>query len=318
MSGEKTKEQLLEEIALLRQQIAENKKSEKKLKNIVDVLSIGIGIARDRVLQWTNKYLTQMLGYSAEELQGQNSRILYPNDEEYNRVGIIKYEQLERTGKGRIESRMRHKNGKILDVLINSNYVNEEDAKEGVIFTLMDITEQKALEYKLKLAADDWNRTFDTIPDMIIILDVHNRITRFNKAFSDKFKMQASDIIGKKCYELIHNTEMPIEQCPFELTKRDCKIHSAEIDDPNVGIPMLVTTAPIFNKEGDLIGAVHIARDITEMRQAKAEVEQRLETLERFHKVSVGRELKMKELKERIEFLEKKLLADKRNIKGEE
>jgi len=43
------------------------------------------------------------------------------------------------------------------------------------------------------------------------------------------------------------------------------------------------------------------------MRKAKEEVNQRVKTLERFHSVPVGRELKMKELKEKIRFLDSKL-----------
>ena len=219
MSEEKTKEQLLEEINLLRQQMMKSDKRKEKAEDLISGILAGIGIVQERVIQWTNRYLSEMTGYSAGELQGQNSRILYPNDEEYNRVGIVKYEQLERTGKGVIETRFKHKNGNIIDILLNSKYANNVDQSKGVIFTALDITKQKILEQQLKLYTDDWTQTFDAIPDMIILLDVNNKITRCNKAFADMFKLQENDIIGKKCCNLVHNIEIPIQLCPFELIK---------------------------------------------------------------------------------------------------
>jgi hypothetical protein len=59
---------------------------------------------------------------------------------------------------------------------------------------------------------------------------------------------------------------------------------------------------------------VYVARDLTERKKAEKqisvtnkELENKVDELERFSKLSVGRELKMIELKERISELEEKL-----------
>jgi len=39
----------------------------------------------------------------------------------------------------------------------------------------------------------------------------------------------------------------------------------AEINDPNLGA-LLITNSPILNEKGELIGAVHVARDISELK----------------------------------------------------
>jgi predicted nucleic acid-binding Zn-ribbon protein len=50
-----------------------------------------------------------------------------------------------------------------------------------------------------------------------------------------------------------------------------------------------------------------IFRDMTEIKKAEKELKNRVEELERFYKLTVGRELKMIELKKEINELSKKL-----------
>lgn len=64
---------------------------------------------------------------------------------------------------------------------------------------------------------------------------------------------------------------------------------------------------PIRNDEGIASGFVFIFRDITERKQAESELNERLRELESFQRVTVGRELRMIELKEKIKDLERQL-----------
>ncbi|GKT06897.1 PAS domain S-box protein [Desulforhabdus sp. TSK] len=130
------------------------KKSEATLKSVLMAAPIGIGLLVDRVLRLTNAHMLNMLGYTEEELQGKSSRILYENDGEYDRVGVIKYSEIHRSGSGSIETRWRCKNGKVLDILLNSNAIQRQDLSQGIIFTALDITERRrAEEEKRRLEA---------------------------------------------------------------------------------------------------------------------------------------------------------------------
>jgi len=51
---------------------------------------------------------------------------------------------------------------------------------------------------------------------------------------------------------------------------------------------------------GDVIGTASIGEDITERKMAEEVLKQRAAELERFHRLSVGRELQMIELKKQI------------------
>ena len=101
--------------------------SEKSLINrgelfdsIFSAASIGIGIVKDRIIIEVNPYLCDLLGYSPGELIGKSSSLLYPNEKEFNRVGKEKYDEIKKTGKGTVETRLVKKNGEILEIRVSS------------------------------------------------------------------------------------------------------------------------------------------------------------------------------------------------------
>jgi PAS domain S-box-containing protein len=89
----------------------------------------------DRVLKQVNQRICEMLGYAQEELIDRNARILYPSDEEYENVGREKYGQIRDRGTGTVETHFKCKDGRIIDVLINSTPMDLQDLSKGVTFT---------------------------------------------------------------------------------------------------------------------------------------------------------------------------------------
>lgn len=130
------------------------KESEAKLRSILRSAPIGIGLVRDRVINWTNERLHQMTGYSAKELWGQRARILYPTDEEFEYVGQEKYRQIEASGKGTVETRWQRKDGRIIDVLLSSSSIDPNFLSVGVTFCALDITKRKQAEETLRQYTD--------------------------------------------------------------------------------------------------------------------------------------------------------------------
>ncbi len=143
---------------------------------------------------------------------------------------------------------------------------------EGGFGTVQDITERKQVEEKLKQAAQQWQETFNAISDMVSIHDRGYNILRVNKAFAEAFKMTPEQLVGKKCYEVFHESNEPIPSCPHQQTIESRRSVRAEIFEPTRDAYFDVSTAPIVNASGEITGSVHIARDITERKRAENEL----------------------------------------------
>ncbi len=123
--------------------------SQAYLQSIFLVAPTGIGVITDRVLQQVNPQMCKMTGYTEGELIGQNARVLYPDDAEFERVGREKYQQISENGTGIVETRFRRKDGRCIDALLSSTPIDQRDLSKGVTFTVLDITERKQMEKHL-------------------------------------------------------------------------------------------------------------------------------------------------------------------------
>jgi PAS domain S-box-containing protein len=181
----KTKRLLINELAELRQRfatletdrlmVAETLKDrEASIKSILKAAPIGIGLVHNRVLQWVGDYVNEMLGYSGDELIGQDARILYENDEEFERVGREKYQEIEDRGIGEVETRWRRKDGRVIDVYLRSTPVDPADLTQGVIFTALDITESKRAEKALSGSERRYRRITEAITDYMFTVRLAN------------------------------------------------------------------------------------------------------------------------------------------------
>ena len=119
------------------------------LNRVLLAAAVGAGVVSDRVLQEVNQIVCDMLGYDPMELIGKSSRILYENDEEFERIGREKYELISSTGKGTVETVWIKKNGTPVDVRLSSVPLDPSDHKRNILFTAIDISEKKQAERDL-------------------------------------------------------------------------------------------------------------------------------------------------------------------------
>lgn len=112
-------------------------------------------------------------------------------------------------------------------------------------------------------------KIFDAISDFVFVLDKNSRFVRVNKATCDFLKKEPKELIGKRCFEVLHGTDKPWPNCPCKKMSVTKETETEEINDSNLGIALLVTASPIFDDKGEHIGCVHVAKDITERKKAE-------------------------------------------------
>ena len=136
-----------------------------------------------------------------------------------------------------------------------------EKEREKLIGDLRTVLETVSRSQK------EWRDTFDSISDMISIVGKDFTIVKANKAFSAYHGLQPSEVINRKCYELVHDARSPVPNCPHRTTLEEGKVVSEEIFDKKTNRMFSVSTYPYVSPAGEPIGSIHIARDITAERE---------------------------------------------------
>ena len=119
--------------------------------------------------------------------------------------------------------------------------------------------------------------TFNAMPDLITILDKDHKILRVNKAMANRLGVSPEECVGKICFEVVHKSECPIKNCPHALLLGDGSEHTSEVREDNLGGFFLVTATPIIDDNGNTVGSVHVARDITQRKIMEDELQKALE-----------------------------------------
>ncbi len=143
---------------------------------------------------------------------------------------------------------------------------------------------EAALRESQERLAKEWEQTFNTVPDAIAILDRQHRIVRVNRAMGERLAVKPEDCVGLPCYGCVHGMDAPPAFCPHALLLADGKEHTAEVREERLGGDFLVTTTPLRDAEGGVIGSVHVARDITAYKKAEEKLRQASEELARSNK----------------------------------
>jgi PAS domain S-box-containing protein len=223
----------------------------------------------DRRYWMVNKAFEEITGKDRRDIVGKTPEEVFPAD-----VAVPfreSDEQVIRSAKSALsEQQFALDQGK--DIVLETIKFPVVDHSGHVIAvggTSRDITKRKVVEQAIVRAKEEWERTFDAVPDLIAIIDEHHRIVRLNRAMVEKLELTFQEAVGKPCYEIMHNTAAPPHYCPHARLLSDGQPHSVEVYEPTLAGAFLISASPIRDSTGTLKGCVHIARDVTERRKAE-------------------------------------------------
>lgn len=137
----------------------------------------------------------------------------------------------------------------------------------GTILVFRDVTELKTLQKVLIKAKREWEQSLDSISHLIAVVDKKRRIIRCNKAMASSLGVPPQKAIGMTCCEAFHDESFTEENCLHTKCMVDEKEYSAEFFSKKLDSTLLVSVAPFYDSTGRLIGALHVARDISDMKK---------------------------------------------------
>jgi PAS domain S-box-containing protein len=142
-----------------------------------------------------------------------------------------------------------------------------DDGEPGVTLIIEDFTDRKQTEEKIKRTNKEWETTFNSISDMVFIQNNEFTILRANRSFANFLHLTPEECIGKKCHQLLHDMNCSHSSCACTQVLNTKKPATVEFYEPHLGKYLEMSASPIFTDGGEIIGAVHIMKDITQRKK---------------------------------------------------
>ncbi|WP_051464176.1 PAS domain-containing sensor histidine kinase [Aminiphilus circumscriptus] len=124
----------------------------------------------------------------------------------------------------------------------------------------------------LKQADREWKATFDSVEDAMWVLDCEGRIAHANQATTRIFGKAPEDVTGRTCWEVAHETDEAISECPLKDAAAKRQSRSATVHTVD-GRWLQVSVHPVFDEEGTTKGYMHVVSDVTEKRRTEEELD---------------------------------------------
>ena len=214
-----------------------------------------------------------MFGFEDHELENRPEtwqRLIHPDD----LPGVLELFDRHVESRGAIpfhnEVRYRHKDGSTIWVICAGRVIEwaEDGSPIRMVGCHVDITERRDAEIALERSLADWQTTFDASNDAIWLLDTGQRVVRCNRRTEEVFGVPCADVLGRRCWEIVHGTTEPIPECPVVRARQSRQRESMELPIGNRWFE--VTADPTLDETGAYTGSVHNVRDITAAKAADA------------------------------------------------
>ncbi len=223
-------------------------------------------------------------------------------------------EALKRARKGEVSSlqyKSESKSGKEIwwDSKVTPIRKNGGDI-EGILRISRDITEKKKAEAQLRKSREFLNSIIENSGDSIITTNIEGKITLWSAGARNMFGYTQEEILGKNI-EMLYPEELQEERKKWQKAilageiARNIRTQVYNSNGELVNISL--TLSPMLDMEGNPVGTIGVSKDITDVLEAEKKLTDKIEELEKWQKLTVGREVKMVELKKEIQDLKKSL-----------
>lgn len=305
---------------LSRQKRAEQalKDSEERFRTIVETTSVGVwAIDGSGRTTFANARMAEILGVSSGEVVGR-SALEFMLDEDVP----AHHEAMRRRRVGQRETyerRFRREDGAVVWTLVSATPLFGSGGEyRGSFATLVDITERKGIEARLRAMAE----ILDAAPNSITVHDPEGRFLYANQRTCEIHGYAESEFLALN----LHDVDVPESAARINERIRqiardgEARFEVAHYRKDGSTIPLQV-----YVKEVEWEGRpalMSIATDITERKRNEASLAEQLDELRRWMAVTLGRERRIAELKAEVNDFARRCgqpepYADPSNEKGE-
>ncbi|MCF8378248.1 MAG: PAS domain-containing protein [Bacteroidales bacterium] len=299
----------------------ELKESQKKLKNIIENSSnIFYSHNTNHVITYLSPQVNDILGYSPEEAMIEWMNLTTKNA--INEIGFQLTKEAIKTGKVQrtYELELLHKSGRKVWVEVREAPVVINGETVEIVGALSDITERKKAEIALR-DSESKNRalseaTFEALffTEKGICIECNAASSRlFDYTYDELVGMDGTNLIAPEFKEQVENNMLGGYEEPYEALamKKDGTKFWAEFHGQMYiyrGKIVRVTSIKDISERKTNEEELKKYREQLEevVKERTIELEEKNKQLERMNNLFVGREFRIKELKDKVKELEKK------------
>ncbi|MBS1191243.1 MAG: hypothetical protein H6R10_3035 [Rhodocyclaceae bacterium] len=238
---------------------------------IFDAVTVGIALLRDRRIERCNRRMEELFGFGPGEMVGRPSRVWYPTEECYERVGQAVYADLAAGREVSHELEFMRRDGNRFWGRQGGRAIDPADPYAGSVWIIEDLTEEYEATKELQLA----RKVFEVSSEAIMITDAKNRIVSVNAAFQAITGYSREEVVGRDPKFMGSGRHSPAFFATMWETLRDSGHWEGEIWDKRKSgdcYPKWLTIDTIRDDQGAVTHHVAVFSDITERKATEERI----------------------------------------------
>jgi len=132
-----------------------------------------------------------------------------------------------------------------------------------------ELAERKRIEAALRQSNEKWGDTFNAITDVVFVVSRDHDVLEVNNAGCLALARGKEQILGRKCFELMHGRTSPVPGCPCVQSIAERKPCMGEYEEN--GKCYSLVAWPTMDEHGQVVSLAHVIKDITQDKKAEVE-----------------------------------------------
>jgi len=207
------------------------------------------------------------------------------------------------------------KNG-AADYVLKNNLSRLVPSVIRAIREMEEIKERKMAEEALITEKAFTESALNSLSDIFFVFDISGKFLRWNKSANTILGYTDEEISSMKPNDFFSGEDKQriTEAIGKVMKEGKASVEASFVTKDKKKLPYEISGSLLKDSDGNYIGICGVGRDITErkrnedeLRKKEQELKKRVQELEDFYNMSVGRELRMIELKKEIEGLKEEL-----------
>ncbi len=287
METEETAESLIRALSKNGELLQQLTRSAKRYEDLFEYSNDAIILHKsDGTIFRANRKTEELLGYAEHELKNRSLKVIFPDDISDEIFERLKQKWSDIKG-GRIETEVKHRENKVLEVEISTKMV---DPTSGLVQSIIrDISHIKETTRALEQEKERLSVMLKSIGEGVIATDSSGKIVLANESAEKLLGLKEEELIGRPLEEIFRIVNAESKKTCGDLCNKVFKEgktcttppDSVLIRPDGKEIFVYATGSPIFAGDRTVLGSIVVFRDMTENKKIEKELlkAQKLESI---------------------------------------